>query len=64
MPTTGAMGHTALVVGPSQLLRKASQRGAVKKVAHGVGRHVEGVVCVAHGVDEPEWGGPRPTEAL
>ena len=43
--------HTALVLGPSELLRNAVKRSAVGEVTHGVGRHVEGSVRAALGVD-------------
>ena len=48
----------ALIVGASELLREAVQRGAVKEVTHGIGRNVEGVVDGACVVNELERGGP------
>ena len=49
-------------MGPSELLREANQRNAVKEVAHSVGRGVEEVASNSFVVGEFEVCGPSPAE--
>ena len=60
----GLEKNAALIVGASELLREAVQRGAVKEVTHCIGRDVKGVVGIGCSVGELERSRPGPAEAV